>query len=110
MNYKMASLRPVHGRLALKFLKWVIKQPGMELTHITHMYCITTHILVRARMYDSAKSILERLSQMGIGSHSVFRHLMGTYSLCHSNPAVFDRSYFFRTGDPNFFPSSHSYI
>nr|GLL38303.1 pentatricopeptide repeat-containing protein At5g55840 isoform X1 [Ipomoea trifida] len=29
MEYKLASLRPVHGRLALKFFKWFIKQPGI---------------------------------------------------------------------------------
>lgn len=90
MKYRTASLRPVHGRLALKFLKWVVKQPGLELTHITHLYCITTHILVRARMYDCAKSILKYLPDMGLGSSSVFDALMDTYPLCNSSPAVFD--------------------
>uniref|UniRef100_A0A0A0LFG5 Uncharacterized protein n=1 Tax=Cucumis sativus TaxID=3659 RepID=A0A0A0LFG5_CUCSA len=46
MNYKFASLRPIHGVLALKFLKWVIKQPGLEPNHLTHILgvlqsCIT---------------------------------------------------------------------
>ncbi|KAK7842291.1 pentatricopeptide repeat-containing protein, partial [Quercus suber] len=90
MEYRLASLRPVHGRLALKFLNWVIKQPGLELNHLTHILCITTHVLVRARMYDSAKSILRHLSQMGIGTNSVFGAVMDTYPLCNSNPAVFD--------------------
>ncbi|ESQ42863.1 hypothetical protein EUTSA_v100126140mg, partial [Eutrema salsugineum] len=27
MDYRQARLRPVHGKLALKFLKWVVKQP-----------------------------------------------------------------------------------
>ncbi|KAK6136039.1 hypothetical protein DH2020_030205 [Rehmannia glutinosa] len=90
MKYKTASLRPVHGRLALKFLKWIVKQPGLELNHITHLYCITTHILVRARMYDCAKSILKHLCETDLGSNSVFYALMDTYPLCNSNPAVFD--------------------
>ncbi|KAL0303130.1 UNVERIFIED_CONTAM: Pentatricopeptide repeat-containing protein [Sesamum radiatum] len=90
MKYRTASLRPVHGRLALKFLKWVVKQPGLELSHITHLYCITTHILVRARMYDRAKLILRQLGEMGLGSSSIFDALMDTYPLCNSNPAVFD--------------------
>lgn len=90
MEYRLASLRPVHGKLALKFLNWVIQQPGLQLNHLTHIFCITTHVLVRARMYDSAKSILRHLSQMGVGTNSVFSALMNTYPLCNSNPAVFD--------------------
>ncbi|BBH04391.1 Pentatricopeptide repeat superfamily protein [Prunus dulcis] len=90
MDYRLASLRPVHGRLALKFLNWVIKQPGLELNHLTHILSVTTHILVRARMYDSAKSILGHLLQMGIAPKPVFGALMDTYSLCNSNPSVFD--------------------
>jgi hypothetical protein len=65
MEYRLASLTPVHGRLALKFLNWVIKQPGLELNHLTHVFCITTHVLVRARM-------LRHISQMGIGPNFVF--------------------------------------
>ncbi|CAH9084290.1 unnamed protein product [Cuscuta epithymum] len=90
MRYKMASLRPVHGRLTLKFLKWFIKQPGLEIDHIIHMHCITAHILIRARMYDSAKSIFRYLSEMGIGSKSVLGALMDTYCLWNSNVAVYD--------------------
>ncbi|KAL3612207.1 hypothetical protein D5086_003227 [Populus alba] len=90
MEYRLASLRPVHGRLTLKFLNWVIKQPGLELNHLTHILSISTHILVRARMYEAAKSILRRLSKLGVGSKSVFDALMNTYPLCKSNPSVFD--------------------
>ncbi|XP_074303428.1 uncharacterized protein LOC141637917 isoform X1 [Silene latifolia] len=90
MGYKLPSLRPVHGRLALKFLKWVIKQPGLEVDHITHTYCITIHILVRARMYDHARSLFHHLAGMSDDPSSLFGALMGTYRLCRSNPSVFD--------------------
>ena len=90
MEYRLASLRPVHGRLALKFLNWVIKQPGLELNHLTHILSISTHILVRARMYEAAKSILRHLSKLGFGSKPVFDALMNTYPLCKSSPSVFD--------------------
>lgn len=90
MDYKLASLRQVHGRLALKFIDFVIKQPGLELSHLTHIFSITTHVLVRARMYDYAKSMLRQLCEMGVGSRSVFGALMDTYPLCNSNPSVFD--------------------
>ncbi|WVZ19033.1 hypothetical protein V8G54_006355 [Vigna mungo] len=90
MKYRLASLRPVHGRLALKFLNWVIKEPNLELKHVTHIICCTTHILVRARMYNFAKTTLKQMLQLPIGMNSVFYALMDTYPICNSNPAVFD--------------------
>ncbi|KAJ0102473.1 hypothetical protein Patl1_03909 [Pistacia atlantica] len=90
MDYKLASLRPVHGKLALKFLNWVMKNTGLELTHLTHLLCLTAHVLVKARMYDDAKVIFRQLAQMGIGQNSVFGTLINTYPLCNSNPSVFD--------------------
>lgn len=90
MEYRLASLRPVHGKLALKFLDWVLKRPGLELNHMLHMYCITIHIIVRARMYDYAKSLLKRVSCLDVDVSSIFGALMGTYRLCRSNPSVFD--------------------
>ncbi|KAG2299471.1 hypothetical protein Bca52824_035943 [Brassica carinata] len=90
MDYRQARLRPVHGKLALKFLKWVVKQPGLEPDHLLQLFCITTHILVRARMYDPARHILKELSWMGDKPSFVFTALMTTYRLCNSNPAVFD--------------------
>ncbi|KAG2299480.1 hypothetical protein Bca52824_035952 [Brassica carinata] len=93
MDYRQARLRPVHGKLALKFLKWIVKQPGLEPDNLLHLFCITTHILVRARMYDPARHILKELSRM-MGNDNkpsfVFSALMTTYRLCNSNPAVFD--------------------
>ncbi|KAJ0046513.1 hypothetical protein Pint_03833 [Pistacia integerrima] len=59
MDYKLASLRPVHGKLALRFLNWVVKNPGLELTHFTHSLCLTAHVLVKARMYDDAKALID---------------------------------------------------
>jgi leucine-rich PPR motif-containing protein len=90
MNYRLGSLRPVHGMLALKFLKWVIKQPNLEMNHLTHIISTTTHILVRARMYDFAKTTLKHMLHMPIGFNNVFGSLMETYPFCNSNPAVFD--------------------
>ena len=54
------------------------------------MYCLTAHILVEAGMYDSAKSVLRHLCQMGIGSKFIFGALMDTYPLCSSIPSIFD--------------------
>ena len=89
MNYKRVSLRSVHGNLALKFLNWVIKQPSFQqLKNLTYVYCINVHILVKARMYSSAKSIFTQLSDMGIDSNSIFAALMDTYPLCNSNPTI----------------------
>ncbi|CAI9286983.1 unnamed protein product [Lactuca saligna] len=89
MNYKWVSLRPVHGNLALKFLNCVIKQPAFQqLKNLTYVYCITVHILVKSRMYASAKSIFTQLSDMGINSNSIFAALMDTYRLCNSNPTI----------------------
>lgn len=90
MNYRLGSLRPVHGMLALKFLNWVIKQPNLEMKHLTHIISTTTHILVRARMYNFAKTTLKHMLHMPIGFNNVFGALMETYPFCNSNPAVFD--------------------
>ncbi|CAN1794771.1 Pentatricopeptide repeat-containing protein At5g55840 [Linum perenne] len=90
MEYKLSSLRQVHGRLALKFLNWVMQQPGLKLYHLTHLYSITAHVLVRARMHGSAKLILKQLSCMSTCTTSVFAAVMNTYPLCKSNPSVFD--------------------
>ncbi|CAI9284591.1 unnamed protein product [Lactuca saligna] len=89
MNYKRVSLRPIHGNLALKFLNWVIKQPAFQqLKNLTYVYYITGHILGKARMYTSAKSLFTQLSNMGIDSNSIFAALMDTYPLCNSNPTI----------------------
>lgn len=90
MKYKTRPLRPVHGRLALRFLEWVVKRQDLEFTQITYLYCITVHILVRARMYDCARSILMNLLGRCSISSSVFSALMDTYCMCNSNPGVFD--------------------
>ncbi|KAJ0103231.1 hypothetical protein Patl1_03925 [Pistacia atlantica] len=71
MDYTLASLRPVHGKLALRFLNWVMENPGLELTHLTHLLCLTAHVLVKARMYDDAKK------ECGVGSvWLVFREML----------------------------------
>ncbi|CAI9272114.1 unnamed protein product [Lactuca saligna] len=89
MNYKRVSLRPIHGNLALKFLNWVIKQPTFQqLKNLTYVYCIIVLIIVKARMYASAKSIFTQSSDMGIDSNSIFAALMDTYPLCNSNPTI----------------------
>ncbi|KAK1316355.1 Pentatricopeptide repeat-containing protein [Acorus calamus] len=88
MNYKSVPLRPVHGRLALKFLDWVIHQPGFD--QFALIFCATAHVLINARLYDPAKSVLRRLSRLGIGCRPVFDALLKTYRHCNSNPLVFD--------------------
>lgn len=93
MNYRIVPLRVVHGNLAMKYLDWVVtqQQQHQPLHKIIHIYCITIHILVRARMYTSAKAILHHLSKNGnISTAALFNALMDTYRCCNSNPSVFD--------------------
>ncbi|KAB2096192.1 hypothetical protein ES319_A01G092800v1 [Gossypium barbadense] len=57
MNYKLASLRQVHGRLALKFLNFFINQPGLEHNHLTHV-CLLPLIALETNMEDTIMPLL----------------------------------------------------
>ncbi|XP_020522799.1 pentatricopeptide repeat-containing protein At5g55840 [Amborella trichopoda] len=88
MNYKLSPLRAVHGRLALRFLNYLSKQPNFK--HMTQCLSITTHILVKAKMYDEAKELLRNLTKLGLGPKLLFDDLMLAYTKCNSNPSIFD--------------------
>ncbi|CDP01618.1 unnamed protein product [Coffea canephora] len=87
---------PINAKQALKFFHW--SAHNMNLQHGMSSYCITIHILVKARLFKDAKALLESIlvnkKSMHDGSvemlNNVLDSLLGSYEVVGSTPFVFD--------------------
>jgi pentatricopeptide repeat domain-containing protein 1/leucine-rich PPR motif-containing protein len=88
MAYKFGKLDRVHGKLALKILGSIVQQSGLE--RITHIYCMTAHILIQAQMHPQAISVLKHLAVGGFSCSAILSALLRTISRCDSSPMAVD--------------------
>jgi pentatricopeptide repeat protein len=78
------------AKIALHYFYWVEREMGF--VHGIESYCVIIHILVRAKKYAKARSLLEFVlaKEGNRGAVVVFDNLMKTYTLCNSVVDVFD--------------------
>lgn len=87
---------PINAKQALKFFHW--SAHNMNLQHGISSYCVTVHILVKARLFKDAKALLESIlvnkKSMHDGSvemlNNVLNSLLDSYEVVDSTPFVFD--------------------
>nr|GMC96776.1 pentatricopeptide repeat-containing protein At1g66345, mitochondrial [Ipomoea batatas]GME18426.1 pentatricopeptide repeat-containing protein At1g66345, mitochondrial [Ipomoea batatas] len=81
-----------NAKQALKFFHWSAKLGSFH--HGVSTYCITVHILVKARLIKDAKALLESvLIKPSLGNSDVFavlESLLQSYRITDSVPFVFD--------------------
>eukprot|EP01018_Ginkgo_biloba_P030598 Gb_13926 [translate_table: standard] len=92
---RMQSL--ADAKWSLKFFHWAGHLKKVE--HTIQSYCITIHILVRAKMFLHAQALLESIRHKHCEGNTgtvIFESLLNTYNSTGSSPAVFEflvRSY-----------------
>eukprot|EP01018_Ginkgo_biloba_P030599 Gb_13927 [translate_table: standard] len=92
---RMQSL--ADAKWSLKFFHWASHLKKVE--HTIQSYCITIHILVRAKMFLHVQALLESIRHKHCQGNTVtviFESLLNTYNSTGSSPAVFEflvRSY-----------------
>lgn len=91
---------PINAKKALKFFHWSAHH--MNLEHGVFTYCITVHILVKARLFKDAKALLESVlakpkndereisEQHDSEMFIVLVSLLDSYDVVDSIPFVFD--------------------
>jgi len=82
--------RQNEAKLALNYFYWV--ERAMGFAHSIESYCVIIHILVRAKRFAKARSLLEFViaAEGNPGALVVFDNVMKTYKLCNSVDDVFD--------------------
>ncbi|KAL3524995.1 hypothetical protein ACH5RR_013367 [Cinchona calisaya] len=87
---------PINAKQALKFFHWSAQH--MHFQHGISNYCITVHILVKARLFKDAKALLESVLvyKKSINDvpydmfNNVLDSLLDSYEVADSIPIVFD--------------------
>lgn len=83
---------PIDARRALSFFHWSAQRKNFE--HSVRSYCIIVQILVRARLFEHARALLESvIRKNGEGGDSRFvivESLLSTYKITNSNPFSYD--------------------
>ncbi|XP_040993742.1 pentatricopeptide repeat-containing protein At1g66345, mitochondrial [Juglans microcarpa x Juglans regia] len=82
---------PNDAKRALAFFHWSAQRKTIE--HGIRSYCITIHILVRARLLMDARALLESVLKKSVGyslPFSIVDILLSSYKITASSPFVFD--------------------
>lgn len=83
---------PPYAKCALGFFHWSAqpRPQRMHFKHLTSTYCITIHILVRAKLIKDARALLESVLSSRSSIFSVVDSLLCSYKITNSIPFVFD--------------------